>query len=354
MRITRNIMPISDLYQWLEQRTLVINQQYQRGSGLWPASARSYFIDTILNDFPFPKVTIRQIIDTTSVGAKREVVDGQQRLTTIQDFINGKFKLSAVSKNFAGKKYSELGEDIQEKFLAYEISMDTITVGTNEEVLEIFRRMNSYTLPLNDPEKRHATYQGRFKWFILELLDNYSPFLEQSGVLTIKEIGRMKDADLMAELCQIVLVGVVDRSMPALNSLYKNNDTPAEFPMETECSNIVHTTLDYIKNEMYELFKNDKIPAYLFYSIFSALVYNKYGVKGIIQNDQMPYPVINRFCDDIQQAIQIILDMLRDVNEKNDQGRYGEFVRACSSSTQRVANRKIRLKWLVAALQAKI
>jgi hypothetical protein len=355
MKITRNIVPISDLFQWLNNKSLLINHEYQRGSGLWPAAARSYFIDTILNGFPFPKVTIRQIVDVRKMGLLREVVDGQQRLMTIKDFLDDKLKLSSVSKKFAGKKYSDLDIDVQADFLAYEVSVDLITIGTTEEVLETFRRMNSYTLKLNEPEKRHATYQGRFKWFILELLDEYTPFLEKSGVLSIKDIGRMLDADLMTELCQVVLAGIEDRSAKKLNDLYEDNDIPeGKFQNEDRCFSIVSDTLDFMKSDMIELFMNQNIPSYLFYSIFSALVFNKYGIIGVNDGSEfeLNYKTINHFSNDINYSNQIIGEMLRELDDRNESGTYGEFVRACTSTTHRIANRRKRLAGLVAALQA--
>jgi hypothetical protein len=57
MQVTRNVFTIADLVKWLDEKSLIINRDYQRGSGLWPINARSYFIDTILNGYPFPKVT---------------------------------------------------------------------------------------------------------------------------------------------------------------------------------------------------------------------------------------------------------------------------------------------------------
>ena len=53
MKVTRNVFTISDLNEWMDEQTLVINRNYQRAKGLWPSNARSYFIDTILNGFPF-------------------------------------------------------------------------------------------------------------------------------------------------------------------------------------------------------------------------------------------------------------------------------------------------------------
>lgn len=355
MKITRNIVPISDLYQWLQSKSLVINHEYQRGSGLWPGAARSYFIDTILNGFPFPKVTIRQMVDVKKMGLLREVVDGQQRLMTIKDFLDDRLRLSTVSKKFAGKRFCDLDSEIQEDFLAYEVSVDLITIGTTEEVLETFRRMNSYTLKLNEPEKRHATFQGRFKWFILELLDEYTPFFEKTGVLSIKDIGRMLDADLMTELCQVVLSGIEERSTKRLNDLYEKNDiAEGKFENEDRCYSIVTATLNYMKNEMYELIMNQNIPSYLFYSIFSALVFNRYGIIGINDDNgfQIKHQTIGRFSNDINYSNQKIGEMLREVDDRNENGVYREFVHACTSSTQRAINRRARLVGLVAALQA--
>ena len=93
-------MLVSDLSNWMDEKVLVINKKYQRSAGLWPINARSYFIDTILNGFPFPKITIRQTLNLKTRKSVREIIDGQQRLTTINDFINGKFSLTKVSNEF--------------------------------------------------------------------------------------------------------------------------------------------------------------------------------------------------------------------------------------------------------------
>jgi uncharacterized protein with ParB-like and HNH nuclease domain len=149
MQITRNVFTINDLNNWFEERGLKINKDYQRDGGIWVFNARSYFIDSILNGYPFPKITIRQIIDLKTRKTIREIIDGQQRMMAINDFINDKYRLSSVSENFNGFLFSELETEEKEKFLGYEVSVDMVISGTEEEVLEIFRRMNSYTLPLN-------------------------------------------------------------------------------------------------------------------------------------------------------------------------------------------------------------
>ena len=97
-----------------------------------------------------------QKVDLKTKKTRIEIIDGQQRLSTIRDFIDNKIRLSSVSKNFVGKIFEDLEDYEQQAFLSYEVSLDSILSGTREEVLEIFKRINSYTLALNKAEQRFA------------------------------------------------------------------------------------------------------------------------------------------------------------------------------------------------------
>ena len=69
MRVEESKYSIAEIIDWLKKRELVINNDYQRGGALWPTPAKSYFIDTILKDFPFPKVYFHEHIDRETSGA---------------------------------------------------------------------------------------------------------------------------------------------------------------------------------------------------------------------------------------------------------------------------------------------
>ena len=83
MRINNNNYSVAELLEMLERRELIINRDYQRGSGLWPSGARSYFIDTILEEYPFPKLYMYEFMERSTGRLKKELVDGQQRLSLI-------------------------------------------------------------------------------------------------------------------------------------------------------------------------------------------------------------------------------------------------------------------------------
>ena len=110
-----------------------------------------------------PKVYLRTLIDRVSQASVREIVDGQQRLRAILDFGLGKFRLTSRAGEFSGLYYSDLEEELQNTFLSYRISVEQLINADDDDVLEVFARLNSYTVPLNPPELRHARYQGDFK-----------------------------------------------------------------------------------------------------------------------------------------------------------------------------------------------
>lgn len=352
LNINRNTQTINDLSNWMAEGSLVINPNYQREKGLWPINARTYFIDTILNDFPFPKIIIRDMIDIKTRKSKREIIDGQQRMTTINDFINDNLTLSAVSKNYSGKKFSELEEDTRRAFLAYQVSVDNIIdAPTTETVLEIFRRVNSYTVPLNETEKRHARFQGEFKWFVLELAKTYTPLFESYEILTTRQMARMDDADLLTELCLLLDEGIATKSNQKKAKLYQKYDI--NFPKRTDFEKKIKAVFDYIKTDLNEVLAAKVLKGYSLYSLFAALIYNKWGlVNSNLFNRSLPK--IDVFCSDNKMATQNILELYNSVDNDETEGKFKEFVRANKRATSNKDARLIRTKWIVAATQNKL
>ena len=68
------------------------NPKYQRNY-VWNDKQKVYLIDSILNDYPLPKVFARSVTNDDGTSFY-EIIDGQQRLKTIILFINNEFSLS--------------------------------------------------------------------------------------------------------------------------------------------------------------------------------------------------------------------------------------------------------------------
>ena len=86
---TSNI-PIATLIDYLEEGdTIEINNKYQRGEiGSYKPQFRTRLIESVFRGFPIPPLLIMKKEDKAD-----EIIDGQQRLTTIRSFINGNFAL---------------------------------------------------------------------------------------------------------------------------------------------------------------------------------------------------------------------------------------------------------------------
>jgi hypothetical protein len=234
MKVEEAKYSIAELVEWFQSRVLVVNNEYQRAGSLWPPAAKSYFIDTILKEFPFPKVYFHERLDRDR-RPRREIVDGQQRITTLVDFADGKFALGRNARGFEGNRFNDLTEEQQVAFYSYTVSVDVIRNAERADILEMFRRMNAYTLPLNAAEKRHSEFFGEFKDWVNIVLDQHGAMLVDWNILTSRQVVRRADAELISDLALAIEEGIVSTSPAKLLSLYRKYDKTfpsAEFMLE--------------------------------------------------------------------------------------------------------------------------
>ena len=82
--------------------------------------------------------------------------------------------------------------------------------------------MNSYTVPLNPQEKRHATHQGDCKWFVVDLVEKYSEALKKLGVFGERQLSRMADAALLSDIVFTLSQGIKHASERNLDKFYED------------------------------------------------------------------------------------------------------------------------------------
>ena len=148
-----------------------LQPDYQRGY-IWSTDFKDKLLYSIIKSYPIGNVSLRVRTEKNSKGAMQEVVDGQQRLTTIYKFIEGEYniqgeiakeiiqyiieymgedfdkelvKLKKKLKN-KGKvtiAYKQLPQAIKDNILAYNISITNITNATDKEITEYFRYLQN-------------------------------------------------------------------------------------------------------------------------------------------------------------------------------------------------------------------
>jgi hypothetical protein len=346
MNINPSAYTITELIDRLNRREVFINRDYQRSQGVWPPTAKSYFIDTILEEFPFPKLYFHQIYDKARKVPVMEVVDGQQRLYTIQEFINDEFVLSASSKNHAGKKFSYLSDEEQAKFQMTRVPVDVILAADRPKILEMFRRMNAYTAPLNAAEKRHAKFQGEFKWFVVDVADEIGPVLSEFGVLTPKQMVRMADFEMIAELAIVLRNGIISKSDSELEKIYKDLD--ADFPRSNDYNNVLVSFFEMIRDSLSDLRGSFLMKPYAIHSLFCAYAHLYFdlpnGRQDLGIDSPRTRPVIN------SRKIRDLLEVSAAHETKDTDGTYKNYVNAALTTTTKKAQRIARTKALLSIL----
>ena len=214
----------------MDRREVVVNRQYQRSDRVWPSAARSFLIESLLLGFPMPKVYLHAKTDLKTRQTVKEIIDGQQRSRAIHDYFHDRFPLSQrlETEEVRGRRYSELEPEWQSRFLTYPISLDLFVSATAQEVQEIFRRLNSYTIPLNPEELRHARFQGEFKWAIYGLSRRYWTVFLNNAIFTEKGLVRMQDTKLLTEVSHAVQNGIATTNKTTLDAMYRKYDDDVE------------------------------------------------------------------------------------------------------------------------------
>lgn len=199
--------PISDLRDWSINGRLELRPSFQRKE-VWNPAARIMLIDTILRQVPMPKMFLWNEIHNDQT--YRRVIDGQQRISAILSFLRDEFALDApYAGEFAGCKFSELPTPVKNQILQYKIDYNEAIGFTEDEVREVYSRVNKYSLPLNKQELRRADFPGRF----LELATDLSlnEYLDESRVFTVGQRRRMGDVEFVSEILAGMLEGPQDK-----------------------------------------------------------------------------------------------------------------------------------------------
>lgn len=338
--------PISDLLAWMNEKTLVLNSDFQRRS-VWPPSAKIFLIDSILRDRPMPNIYIRTKTDLRTKRGYREVVDGQQRLRAINDFASDNLTLNNAAEEFAGKTYSTLDDESKTMFLTYMIGVVQLFNISDTDVLDIFHRINAYGLRLNPQEMRHGKFQGQFRNAVIDASKRWVPLWETYKIVGLRDRVRMADDELMALMLGVILDGVVDGGQRATEKLYNQYDSS----LPNEAIEKLDRTIAFLLGELSPILETGLARAPHFLMLFAAVAHALFGIPHGAMGDEMPTRDLSALSDlDMARAN---LGTLADVLQSPDDAiptHLFPFRLASAGSTQRIRSRRVRFPALYRAL----
>src|SRR4051794_10917601 len=109
-RRTQTMKDVGTIKQLYEGGQLLLATEFQRNA-VWPSAAKAYLLDTVLNDRPVPYLYFRRAVSAQTGRSQYEVIDGQQRIRALLEFLDDGFALSeSKDRSYKGKYFSELGE----------------------------------------------------------------------------------------------------------------------------------------------------------------------------------------------------------------------------------------------------
>lgn len=338
---------VNDFLEWHRGKSLVLNPIFQRRS-VWTPAARVFLIDTLLRGLPIPKVYMRTTIDVASKKTQREIVDGQQRLRAIIDFESDEFALTKRAREFEGLRYTMLPDDLKGQFLGYPIAVDQLLNASDSDVLEVFARLNSYTVSLNDAEKRHAEFQGDFKWSVHQAARRWSVLWEKFGIIGTRQRLRMADDAFMAEMFGILLEGVGEASQSDIRRIYAKYDP--SFPQEAEVNERIDKVLALITGDLADAIVGPLASAPHFVMLFSVVAHAVLGLPGGQVDDGLPTRN-PEWLTNVRMVRANLQEIAALIESRQVDGPGGEFVLASLSNMHRMKSRRVRLPIYSRALE---
>lgn len=190
-----------------EAGELIVKPPFQRNP-VWSERQQSALIDSILLEYPIPEIYMQEVTGADGV-QKHILVDGQQRIRAILDFLAGVLELSDESPNWAGMKFEDISSEDKKKFYEYSFVVRLLPNIPDAEVGIIFQRLNRSTSALTGQELRHATYWGPFIKLMEEVSDY--DFWSNSGLFSANDRRRMLDVEFISELAVAYLNGIQNK-----------------------------------------------------------------------------------------------------------------------------------------------
>ena len=332
-----------DFIAWRESSQLEISPRFQRRA-VWTRAAKSFLIDTIILGFPIPPVYIRVIKKNGFSSPVREVIDGQQRISAVLEYIAGDFALSKnIESPYTGLYYHQLPGNVRDDIEQYSFIAEVFYGLDDPDVLSIFARLNMNSVRLNAQELRNGKFFGPFKQSAYSLALSHLTFWRNNRIFSETSIARMQEVELTSELMIALLAGMQDKKK-SIDDFYRKNDD--EYAERVRIEDSFRNTIDEISESLNGILSETafrRTP--LFYSMFLAMAHRIHGVPRVTVARTATGRISRAEREKFRDAI---VDLSNAVNEAKDEQSVPDnllpFVSASLTQTDNIRPRVTRFE----------
>jgi hypothetical protein len=278
MQYTVTQHPISWFHDAYREGKLIIKPRFQR-KPVWKERQKCYLVESILMGLPIPEVYIQRT--TTAEGVSEyAIVDGQQRIRTVLQFVGSetdpteerynKFSLDKLetSSDYYGLAFADLTGEQRKKFFDYDFAVRYLNTESDDDVRDMFRRLNKFLTPLTAQELRNATYSGPFVALVNKLADD--EYWVENPIIAPASIRRMGDLEFVSEL----LIGIIHgpQGTKDIDDYYAQyEDFEDEFPDQKRAQRQFSDTLNTIRTILPDIKKTRWGNKTDFYTLFLTM-----------------------------------------------------------------------------------
>ena len=231
--------------------------------------------------------------------------------------------------------------EIQAQILSYEVSVDLLINLPDSEILDIFSRLNSYAVVLNEQEKINADHFGPFKVLADRIGHKYNDYWTRQGILTSKQIMRMLEVNLVADLLIAMLEGI--KSKKQVKKFYDSYESSFDYDsdeLEKKFDQVI-SALSVIYPE--GLSDTEFRRPHLFYSIFTAIAHREFQLSGLPEAPRNGYSTAETARNLLERVDEIFATSDQHDLNKDEIGFLRDSRRATTDEKVRIQRTKFLL-----------
>jgi len=238
IKTTATNKKIREILKATRDGALIPRPEFQRRL-VWTSKDKDKFIETVLKGFPFPEIYMcNGDINVETGEGTQLLVDGLQRVNTLSEYFEGESSFTY----FLTKPYRDLSPEEKAKFLEYSVVVRDLGDLTQEQIIEVFRRLNSTQYTLRDMEINNAIYNGAMKKFCERVAED--EFFERHRIFSASDRKRMGDVSFCLSLVATMMNGYFNRDAEHEGVLSSFNES---FPDEGEYDKRIRRVFDFIE-----------------------------------------------------------------------------------------------------------